>query len=110
MVDINDQRPATLLYGERSTEDIAYKSIFEEAHAKIGLTTKYVISTASKTQDSEIVGNISRELIEHEIPDYTSRIFYISGPQSMVQGVRRELRAMGVPKRNIKADYFFGYA
>lgn len=110
MVDINDQRPATLLYGERSTEDIAYKSIFEEAHAKIGLTTKYVISTASKTQDSEIVGNISRELIEHEIPDYTSRIFYISGPQSMVQGVRRELRAMGVPRRNIKADYFFGYA
>jgi len=108
--DTNDQRSAILLYGERSASDVAYKEIFEEARAKIGLTTKYILSASLQAQDNEILGNISRELIEREIPDYASRIFYISGPQSMVQGVGRELRAMGVPRRNIKADYFFGYA
>lgn len=108
--DTNDKRSAILLYGERSAEDVIYKEIFEEARAKVGLTTKYVFSASSQAQGNEIDGNISRELIEHEIPDFASRIFYISGPQSMVQGVRRELRAMGVSGRNIKTDYFFGYA
>lgn len=110
LADTNDTRSAILLYGERSAQDVIYKEVFEEARAKVGLTTKYIFSASSQTQDNEIGGNISRELIEREIPDYASRIFYISGPQSMVQEVRRELRSMGVPRRNIKADYFFGYA
>jgi ferredoxin-NADP reductase len=110
MSDTNDHRSAILLYGERSVEDIAYKEVFEEARIKVGLTTKYVLSAVSTAQDNIIAGTISREFIEREIPDYVSRIFYISGPQSMVQGIRNELRAMGVPRRNIKADYFFGYA
>ncbi len=108
--DTNDKRSAILLYGERSAEDVAYREVFEEARAKVGLTTKYIFSSPSQIEGSEIVRTINRELIEREIPDYASRIFYISGPQSMVQGVRHELRAMGVPRRNIKADYFFGYA
>ena len=110
MSDTGDHRSATLLYGERSIEDITYKEVFEEARLKVGLSAKYVLSAVPTVQDNVIVGTISRDLIEHEIPDYASRIFYISGPQSMVKGVRRELRAMGVPRRNIKADYFFGYA
>ena len=110
MSDTDDHRSAILLYGERSVEDIAYKEVFEEARIKVGLTTKYVLSAVSTAQDNIIAGTISREFIEREIPDYVSRIFYISGPQSMVQGIRNELRAMGVPRRNIKADYFFGYA
>ena len=110
MTDTNDQRSAIVLYGERSAEDIAYKEVFEEARTKVGVATRYVLSSISATQDNIISGTISREFIESEIPDYASRIFYISGPQSMVEGIRRELRAMGVPRRNIKADYFFGYA
>jgi len=110
LADTNDKRSAILLYGERSAQDVIYKDVFEEARAKVGLTTKYIFSASPKMQDNEIGGNISRELIEREIPDYASRIFYISGPQSMVQEVKRELRHMGVPRRNIKADYFFGYA
>jgi len=108
--DTNDKRSTILLYGERSAEDVAYREVFEEASVKVGITTKYIFSSPSRIEGSEIVRTINRELIEHEIPDYASRIFYISGPQSMVQGVRHELRAMGVPRRNIKADYFFGYA
>lgn len=108
--DTNDKRSAILLYGERSAEDVIYKEVFEEARAKVGLTAKYVLSSSLRSAPNEVQGNINRQLIEREIPDYSSRIFYISGPQSMVVGVRQELRAMGVSRRNIKADYFFGYA
>ena len=111
MTDVEDKRSVVLLYGERSREDLAYREVFEEGKAKTRLVVKYILSGgAQQLDENEISGNINRALIEQQIPDYASRIFYISGPQSMVQGVRRELRAMGVPRRNIKADYFFGYA
>jgi ferredoxin-NADP reductase len=111
LADTNDARPAIMLYGERSIEDIAYREIFEEAQSKIGLVVRYVLgSMPQQLSSNEIVGMINRDLIAREIPDYASRTFYISGPQSMVKGVKKELRSMGVSRRNIKTDYFFGYA
>lgn len=108
--DTNDKRSAILLYSERNPSDVTYREVFDEAYAKIGLRTKYVLSGASHRSNNEIIGNINSQLIAQEIPDYTSRTFYISGSQSMVEDVKRDLLALGVPRRNIKTDYFFGYA
>ena len=44
------------------------------------------------------------------IPDYLERTFYVSGPQAMVKGLRKELLAMGVRRSKIKVDYFPGFA
>ena len=111
LADTNDARPAILLYGERSIEDVAYREVFEEAQSKIGLVVRYVLgSVPQQVMGNEVAGIINRDLIAREVPDYASRIFYISGPQSMVKGVKKELLSLGVSRRNIKTDYFFGYA
>lgn len=109
--DTRDQRSVALLYGERSSQDVIYSDIFEEARKTINAETTYVLSSPAPIQSPFIVnGKIDSELIRQRIPDYSERLFYISGPQPMVLAVKKDLRSIGVPSRNIKVDYFFGYA
>jgi ferredoxin-NADP reductase len=98
LMDTNDCRAVTLLYLNKSDSEIAYKELFDEARQKIGMKTFYHS------------GRISSEIIAEEIPDYSERLFYISGPNSMVETYKHMLLAMGVPRRHIKTDYFPGFA
>ena len=108
--DTNDKRSVALLYAERTAEDIAYRDVFENARSNANVSTTYILSAAGPDLPHTNYGRITPELIRATIPDYLERIFYISGPQSMVIGVKKELLTLGVPRRNIKTDYFFGYA
>ena len=111
LIDANDSRSATLLYGERSIEDIAYADIFETARLRGNINTTYVIPNQSTTHSPYILsGQIDQTTITTKIPDYLDRIFYVSGPQAMVKAMRDLLVDMGVPRRHIKVDYFSGYA
>jgi ferredoxin-NADP reductase/Na+-translocating ferredoxin:NAD+ oxidoreductase RnfD subunit len=111
LCDTNDTRSVKLLYGDRTTSDIAYSNIFEEARQKIAVGTTYITSEPSDQSSPYLkTGHIDVELIKTQIPDYLERIFYVSGPQPMVLGIKHNLTQLGVPKRNIKVDYFFGYA
>ena len=107
--DTNETRDVQLLYAERSEQDIAYHDVFETARQKVGTKTTYLLEAPSTLTDSKI-GRITPETIVQTIPDYKQRIFYISGPQPMVQSVKHSLREMGVPLHNVKVDYFPGYA
>ena len=108
--DTNDRRSVILLYGERTVEDIAYRDVFEDARRNANISTTYVLSSPGSDSPYVTYGRIDVELIKTSVPDYLDRLFYISGPQSMVIGVKKSLLALGVPRRNIKTDYFFGYA
>lgn len=109
--DTQDPRAVALLYGERSAQDVIYSDVFENARKTINVETTYVLSSPVSTPSPYVVtGKIDSELIKQRLPDYKERLFYISGPQPMVLAVKKELRSIGVPSRNIKVDYFFGYA
>jgi ferredoxin-NADP reductase len=54
------------------------------------------------------MGTIDKNFIMREIPDYSERIFYLSGPRSMIFAFKRQLKALGVPHTNIKTDFFPG--
>ncbi len=111
MSDTNDKRPAVLLYGERTVGEVAYSDVFEEARQKIGVKTSYVINDGTAHVDPNIVtGRVDAAMIQAQVPDYPERLFYISGPQSMVHSMRQQLIQIGVKRRDIKTDYFSGYA
>ena len=48
-------------------------------------------------------------MIEEEVPDYRDRHFYLSGPQSMINGFEKTLHAMGVGRTHINKDFFPGF-
>ena len=75
---------------------------FEEAQQKLGVKIIYVIT---ETGDS-----ITKELLLKTMPDSRERLFYISGPKSMIDSFKKTLSEMGVSRWNIKTDFFPGFA
>jgi len=101
LIGQNERRSITLLYSNRRTDEIAYQNTFARA-AALGVKTTYVITEEGARE------RIDENLIRREIPDFDERTFFVSGPQAMVQAMKRILRRLGVKRRRIKTDYFPG--
>lgn len=90
---------ATLLYANRD-EDIPYKEAFEKfAKNNPNFVLHYVISPQ----------RIDQSFLKKTVPDIERPIFYVSGPESMVESLGSTLTEMGVSAARMKQDYFPGY-
>lgn len=87
-----------LLYANRN-DDVLFKEELEQAADKIGLDIKYFISP------KELDGNTILE----SIPAFTKPIFYVSGPEPMVEKYEKILLDLGFADDQIKRDFFPGY-
>lgn len=111
LIDKKEKRDIVLFYSNKKVSDISYKEIFDQAKSELGIKTIYSI-----TDNNEIIGNdmqsgpISKETIIKEVPDYINKVFYISGPHGMVDSFENTLKSMGIPDKNIKVDFFPGFA
>ena len=110
LLDKNEKRHVTLMYSNKTKEEIAYKSLFDEAGTKLGIKNVYTITDTIPPDWDGRTGFISRKMIEEEVPDHLESIFYISGPQAMVAAFEKILTEMGIPKSHIKTDFFPGFA
>jgi len=111
LIDKKERRDIVLIYSNKTEAEIAYRDILEEAvRANIGVRVVYTLSGAINANWQGEHGAIDAAMIARVVPDYKERIFYISGPQGMVQSFKQMLHAMGVSLRKIKADYFPGFA
>jgi glycine betaine catabolism B len=102
LIDKGEKRDVVLFYSNRTPDEIAYKELFERAQSSLGLKVVYVL-----TGNGE---KITPELIKQEAPDYKDRIFYLSGPRSMVLAFEKALKTAEIPSGQIKIDYFPGFA
>lgn len=111
LIDSKEPRTITLLYSERKAEDVVYTDVFEAARRELGTKVVYTltdqIANLPKWAKS---GYIDSEMIKAEVPDFQERIFYISGPHSLVSAMESTLLALGINRRQIKTDFFPGYA
>jgi glycine betaine catabolism B len=103
-----EARPITVLYGNNRIEDVAYFDVLKRAREELGIRTHYAVRTAEGPATGLRIGLIDAAMIDECVPDYRERVFYISGPQAMVSATCATLRAMGVPRRRIKTDFFPG--
>jgi ferredoxin-NADP reductase len=103
MVATRQKRPITLLYSNKTANDIAYRKLLDRAERELGIKVVYV-------NTDETSARIDQALIEREVPDYAHRTFYVSGPQGLVAALVDTLRSLGVARRSIKTDYFPGFA
>ena len=110
MIDVGDFRIATLFYGNNKANEIAYVDVFNRAEQELGLRTVYAVAEANHAQTNFHVGFIDADLIKREMPDYTERTYYISGPRSMVVKFEKVLAELGIAKAKIKTDFFPGFA
>ncbi len=108
----NQARDITLFYSVPSPAELAYDDVFEQARAEIGLNTVYTLTDPTKVPARWVgrQGFIDPPMIAAEVPDYQQRLFYISGPNSMVDHFKSVLRSMGIAPQHIKTDFFPGFA
>ena len=55
------------------------------------------------------VGRLSPQLIRAVVPDYQNCLFYISGPNAMVDSFKGVLQDLGIASTHIKTDFFPGF-
>lgn len=97
----HDKRPinVVLLYANRD-QNIVFKEEFEEIAASHSNFKIHYIFSPEHVDEKKI-----RELI----PDITKPIFYVSGPEPMVENLGNTLKAMGISENHLKQDWFPGY-
>ncbi len=91
---------ATLLYANRSTDDVPFKAELEAiAKANPNLTIEYVI----------VPDQVDAARLQTAVAALNNPFVYVSGPEPMVEALEVELKSIGVAEENIKGDYFPGY-
>jgi glycine betaine catabolism B len=110
LLDRKERRPVTLFYGAARVSDFVYQDVLEQAERKLGIRTIYVAEKTEGMPDGWVgfSGFIRPEIIQTYAPAYREAIFYISGPNGMVDAVKGMLRKMGIPEGQIKTDFFAG--
>ncbi len=63
-----------------------------------------VIRDVSEDSGGYESGEISKELLEKYLDDLSNKIFYVTGPDQMVESVKKILEQAGVKKKNIKTE------
>jgi glycine betaine catabolism B len=110
LLDTHQKRPATLFYTASSARDFVYQNVFNQAERELGIRTIYV---AKETEGMPrgwvgLTGRLQSKMIQTYAPYYRNAIFYISGPNAMVDSVKDMLRNMNIPDSQIKTDFFAG--
>ncbi len=99
----------TLVYGNRSENDIVFRKEFETMQMQNpNLKLVFTVNEATSGWKGS-TGFISTELIKKEVPDYKENVFYTCGPPAMVEAMEKLVEALGLPKAQLKREYFAGY-
>lgn len=112
LIDNNEKRDIVVFYSNKSFADIAYKDIFDEASEKLKIKVIYCLNDPDSAPSGWVgeYGFINEETIKKYAPDFTDRMFFISGPRSMILSFQKALKDAGVYKNHIVTDFFPGFA
>jgi glycine betaine catabolism B len=108
VTDKNMPVDITLLYVVGDPYEFAYIREIQEA-AKVGVKAVPIVTDLSYRRSGVTTAKMSDSLLKQLVPDYAERIFYISGPDAMVDATKGHLHAIGVPLTHIITDHFSGY-
>lgn len=112
LLDTRQPRPLVLLYANSIEADIVYTDVFKQAERELGMRTVYTLTDRQKVSPVWLgrVGYIDAALIREEVPDYKACLFYVSGPNAMVDATLAALQNLGVRADHIRTDFFPGLA
>jgi ferredoxin-NADP reductase len=99
----------TLFYGCRTESDIAFKQELEAMQTEnSNLKVVFILSELDPNWKGPI-GVINADLVRKEIPRYKETVFYTCGPPTMVEVMEKIVQSLGLPKTQLRREYFSGY-
>lgn len=107
--DLQLSTKITLLYGCRTEADIAFRQELEAMQQQNkNLKVVFVLNQADSNWNGPI-GVINADMVKREISDYKETTFYTCGPPAMVGVMEKLIESLGLPKTQLKREYFAGY-
>lgn len=88
---------ATLIYASR-TDDIPFRDELDRWAASSGLDVRYVIGT-----------HLTVDVLKGLVPEVNDSLVYVSGPEPIVETLGGQLTDAGLPKEQLKQDFFPNY-
>ena len=114
LLDTNQQQPITLLYANKTADEIAFKDFLDKTANFGWLKPIYFFSTKLSTYEVDSNGFrdglIDENAIRKYVPDFQDKLFYVSGPEPVVEAMEKILKKIGIRGRQLKTDYFPGYS
>jgi ferredoxin-NADP reductase len=99
----------TLLYGNRSESDIAFKEELKKMQEQNENLKVVFTLNEPNSEWKGATGIVTAEMVKKEIPDYKETIFYTCGPPAMVEAMEKLIENLGLPKEQLNREYFTGY-
>jgi len=107
--DMRLKTKVTLLYGCRTESDIAFRQELETMQQQNpNLEVVFILNEAISGWKGA-TGIINADIVKKEIPDYKETVFYTCGPPPMVEVMEKLIESLGLPKTQLKREYFSGY-
>lgn len=100
LADQEEHRDIVMIYSAKTAGEFAYRDVFKKAES-VGWRSVYTAT--------DMDGYLTVDRIKEEVPDFMDRMFYISGPRSMVATFQDTLKKLGIPRNRIKTDFFPGF-
>lgn len=107
LLDKKEKRDIVLFYSCSDAGEFVYQDIFDKAK-EVGLKTIYICSHPSVGWKGK-TGRIDEKIIKEEVSDFKDRMYYLSGPNSMVEGYKKLLLSLNISRSRMITDYFPGY-
>ncbi len=108
MADAGDPRPALLLVGGRTADDLVHRDELAVLADRLDLTVVEVVSDPPEGWRGER-GFVDRTVMEHYLPglrDRRRRQWFVCGPPPMIHAVIKDLRSLGVPRSHVQTERF----
>lgn len=103
--DTQEHRTIHLLYAANSLDEVAFRELFSD----YGAPTDIILSEAPRNWKGH-TGRLDAAKILELAPNIDGKLYYVSGPEPMVESITDNLKALGVDKRRVVGDYYPNYA
>jgi glycine betaine catabolism B len=107
--DKNLNSKITLFYGCRTENDFAFQAELEKMQQENKNLKVHFIANQASSQWKGATGIINADMIKQELPDFKENVFYTCGPPPMVKAMEAIIEGLGLPKEQMKQEYFTGY-
>ena len=104
LVDSQEQRTIQLIYAANNIDEVAFRDLF----SNYGLPVTISLANPPAGWEGE-TGRLTPEKILELAPDVDNKLYFISGPEPMVESLVDGLQAAGVKKQHLVGDYFPNY-
>lgn len=111
LIDTKKSCDIILMYSNKNASEIVYKDIFNQAQKELNIKVVYTLTDKENIPSfwQGNSGRIDEIMIKNEIPDYSKRLFYLSGPHNMVTAFEKTLKDIGIAKNRVRTDFFPGF-